>query len=245
MKNVELDKGGIIINTNIDLIKNGRKDIECLDWRMYLEYVCEYCGEGFSSPNSDAKHCCRSCALKDRECKETTKLILSNKAKQQWETDRTKLESSLAKRDLTRVSEHARILWKNPDFRNKIQTARKAVGYPDPNRPEQIVKRKIRAAAKNALRRCLKHLSLTKTDKTFKLLGYTQNELKERIESLFVSGMSWETYGEWEIDHIQPISSFPPNTPLSVINALNNLQPLWKTENRKKRNKYVKLSSNS
>lgn len=49
--------------------------------------------------------------------------------------------------------------------------------------------------------------------------------------------MSWYNYGDWEIDHIIPVSSFNlETTPPSVVNSLDNLQPLWKIENIKKSN---------
>lgn len=69
-----------------------------------------------------------------------------------------------------------------------------------------------------------------KKDKTtLELLGYTYNDLKTHIESLFTEGMSWDNYGEWHVDHIKPISSFDRDTQPSVVNALSNLQPLWAT----------------
>lgn len=75
-----------------------------------------------------------------------------------------------------------------------------------------------------------------KEGRTIDLLGYSAEELKLYIQSLFTEGMTWENYGEWEIDHIKPVSKFDKNTPPSVVNALSNLQPLWKTENRSKFN---------
>ena len=89
-------------------------------------------------------------------------------------------------------------------------------------------------AVKNALQRTLKHLSVPKSDHTYKLMGYTGKELREHLEKLFVSGMSWNNYGEWEIDHVRPIASFPLGTDIGVINTLSNLRPLWKQDNRKK-----------
>ena len=135
---------------------------------------------------------------------------------------------------MSKTSASSKRLWKNDEFRKKIQTARKLAGYPDPNRPEQIAKRKLRSAAKNALRRSLKHLCLPKTDHTYILLGYTGKELKDHLEKQFVNGMTWENYGKWEIDHIRPIASFPPGTDIKIINDLSTLRPLWKDENRKK-----------
>jgi len=64
---------------------------------------------------------------------------------------------------------------------------------------------------------------------TIELLGYGYKELKEHITSLFTDGMSWDNYGEWHIDHIKPLTLFDDNTPIHVVNALSNLQPLWST----------------
>jgi len=41
--------------------------------------------------------------------------------------------------------------------------------------------------------------------------------------------MNWNNYGEWHIDHIKPVISFDKNTPPSVVNALENIRPLWAT----------------
>jgi hypothetical protein len=123
--------------------------------------------------------------------------------------------------------------WFDPKFRNKIQSARRLAGYPDPNRPDAVARRKLRSAAKNAVHRCLRGKGV------FRLLGYTVDDLKTALEAKFKSGMSWLNYGLWEIDHKRPISSFPPGTPVAVINALENLQPLWKAENRKKHAHHV------
>jgi hypothetical protein len=73
------------------------------------------------------------------------------------------------------------------------------------------------------------------------LLGYTLEEFKENIESKFKTGMTWDNHGEWEIDHIKPVAQFYKENELDpkVVNALSNLQPLWRSENRKKSSKYV------
>ena len=53
--------------------------------------------------------------------------------------------------------------------------------------------------------------------------------------------MTIDNYGLWEIDHIIPRSFFkyrsPRNKQFKKCWALENLQPLWKSENRKKGNK--------
>ena len=52
------------------------------------------------------------------------------------------------------------------------------------------------------------------------------------LENKFTTGMSWDNLGEWEIDHILPVSkggSF----------HYTNTQPLWMRENRQKSNKLI------
>ena len=131
----------------------------------------------------------------------------------------------------------AAALWKDDGFRQRIQAARKARGYPDTNRPEAVAKRKMRVAAKNAIHKCLRMASKAKDSTTVEILGYTIAALVERIASTFQPGMTWANYGEWEVDHIKAISKFQPGTPISEINALSNLQALWKKDNRAKWNK--------
>lgn len=63
------------------------------------------------------------------------------------------------------------------------------------------------------------------------------NDLVLYLESKFQEGMSWDNYGEWEIDHIIPLSSAKSKEELYKLSHYTNLQPLWKKENRIKRDK--------
>jgi len=92
---------------------------------------------------------------------------------------------------------------------------------------------------RSVLRNSLKRIGTKKEDKTNELLGYSAKELKEHIEKQFVDGMSWENWGEWHLDHIKPVSSFDKSEKLSIINSLDNLQPLWAADNLKKSNKIL------
>jgi len=67
--------------------------------------------------------------------------------------------------------------------------------------------------------------------------GYSPIQLIMRIECQFKPGMSWDNRNLWHIDHKKPISSFINKSP-RTINMLCNLQPLWKTENLSKGNKF-------
>lgn len=92
-------------------------------------------------------------------------------------------------------------------------------------------------AWRSILTNSLKRLGKKKEDETIKLLGYSAIQLKEYIESLFTEGMSWDNYGEWHLDHIKPVSSYDCETPVEVVNSLENLQPLWAFDNLSKGNK--------
>jgi|LakMenE01Jun11ns_1017448.scaffolds.fasta_scaffold9556009_2 hypothetical protein len=78
-----------------------------------------------------------------------------------------------------------------------------------------------------------------KSESSLVLLGCKTEELKKHIESLFMEGMNWLNYGEWEIDHIRPCSSFDLSDPKQQEECFHytNLQPLWKHDNRLKSDK--------
>jgi len=69
-------------------------------------------------------------------------------------------------------------------------------------------------------------------------LGYSADDLKEHLQSQFTEGMSWGNHGEWDIDHIRPVTNFSLDTSVSEVCALENLQPLWKVDNLVKGNKF-------
>lgn len=72
-------------------------------------------------------------------------------------------------------------------------------------------------------------------------MGYGATELIQRMEVQFKRGMSWDNYGDWEIDHKIPVSVFLARgvTDAKIVNALSNLQPMWKADNRSKGARYV------
>ena len=75
------------------------------------------------------------------------------------------------------------------------------------------------------------------------LVGYKIEDLMKYLEKQFNDKMSWDNYGSyWEVDHIKPKSLFhyekPESEEFKKCWALNNLQPLEKTANRKKHNNF-------
>ena len=95
--------------------------------------------------------------------------------------------------------------------------------------------------ARNSIKRLLNNWKGKRKDAEA-ILGYTLQELRESMQSKFTEGMSWDNYGYygWHIDHIKPVSIFISEgiTDPKIINALDNLQPLWAKDNLEKGVKY-------
>lgn len=74
-----------------------------------------------------------------------------------------------------------------------------------------------------------------------KLLDFSAVDLHAHLERQFTEGMTWERFmaGEIEIDHIIPVSFFRPkavdSAEFRMCWNLKNLQPLWRIDNRQKR----------
>ena len=83
----------------------------------------------------------------------------------------------------------------------------------------------------------------------FNILGYSVDDLRHHLESLFQLGMNWQNYGSaWHIDHIIPKSWFNlasedgiDEYELRLCWSLENLQPLWANENLEKKDRHISL----
>ena len=92
-----------------------------------------------------------------------------------------------------------------------------------------------------ALREILKGNGSPKTKSKQKLLGWNTDDLVAHFEMLFEEGMSFENYGEWEVDHIVAKSLIPfedeNDIMFKMVWSLDNLAPLWALDNREKNNR--------
>lgn len=79
--------------------------------------------------------------------------------------------------------------------------------------------------------------------KWLSFVTYSIEDLKKHIESKFLPQMTWENYGKWHIDHIKPKSLFNIEDQnceeFKKCWSLDNLQPLWATDNIKKGNRFI------
>jgi hypothetical protein len=65
-------------------------------------------------------------------------------------------------------------------------------------------------------------------------LGCDHPALREHLASRFRIGMSWNCYRQWEVDHIEPLSTASTLGELIELCHFSNLQPLWRSENLRK-----------
>ena len=91
-----------------------------------------------------------------------------------------------------------------------------------------------------ALRTSLKREGYTKRSRTHKVLGCSYAFFIFHIETQFKEGMNWENYGEWELDHIVPVSLGKTEEEIISLNHYLNFQPLWASENLSKSNKVIR-----
>jgi hypothetical protein len=108
------------------------------------------------------------------------------------------------------------------------------------NKRQTDIQYKIKNALSCRIRGSIKNKN---GKRSIDIVGYTIAELKQHLEKQFTKGMSWDNYGQWEIDHRIPISSFDLTNEAEIKEcwALSNLQPIWKIENRLKSNKILYL----
>ena len=78
-----------------------------------------------------------------------------------------------------------------------------------------------------------------KRGKTLELLGCDILTLKNHLQNKFSKGMTWNNYGAWHIDHIEPCVAFDLSKEEEQKKCMHytNLQPLWAKDNLIKHSK--------
>lgn len=110
--------------------------------------------------------------------------------------------------------------------------------------PYDDAKRRLKGRMANRMRDLLKKRNSSKGGvHVFDILGYSVDDLKNRLESLFVDGMNWDNMGKWHIDHILPDCMFGYKSVNDIdfkkCWSLDNLQPLWAEDNLSKGTKIL------
>lgn len=90
----------------------------------------------------------------------------------------------------------------------------------------KCMRRRFAAAIKNH----------SKKSSVWSYVGLSYEDFVKYIESQFLPGMTWSNYGEWHLDHKEPIFKFDHSDENQVKLAwiYTNIQPLWKEDHIKK-----------
>jgi len=86
------------------------------------------------------------------------------------------------------------------------------------------------------LRKALFAQGAVRTMNSAALVGCSPSDFRDHIAAQFLSGMSWDNRSEWDLDHIIPCASFDLRIPeqQSACFHFTNIQPLWRSDNRRK-----------
>jgi hypothetical protein len=129
--------------------------------------------------------------------------------------------------------------WK---LENKARYRKQQTQYEN-NKRHTDIKFRLRKTLRTRISEYLRKKHIAKTTSLIKLVGCTQDQLRQYLESKFQPGMNWNNYGQfgWHIDHIIPLSSFDLTNPGELAKACHytNLQPLWWQDNIEKSNKIL------
>jgi len=132
--------------------------------------------------------------------------------------------------------DNIKIYYKQKYIKNKVKNK-----YINLKKEKKLIK--IDKIIDNLRRRAYPYIKILNIT-NLELLGCSKEVLKEHLKNLFLENMNFENYGEWEIDHIKPLAKFNLNNEkeIKLCFHFSNLQPLWKSDNRKKKDKYSERS---
>lgn len=205
---------------------------------------CLICGQEFETKTT-GKYCSSDCKkiVKSNSNKvyhKKNKDIINKKRKEHYnrnkdwykKRDKTKWEKYVKEnpnlrknRNLSHLSESER----KKEIKKKYNKLRKRKYITD-----EVYNLKTRF--RSLLNKKIREGSYTKTHSTLDFLGCDWKTFKLHIESQFKDGMSWDNRGEWDLDHIIPISEGKTLEDIYLLSHYSNFQPLWRKDNIKKSN---------
>lgn len=124
-------------------------------------------------------------------------------------------------------------------YLDNIDRYRKLVRERRRNRRNEDPQFKLICNMRSRLNIAFKNRNWKKESSTADLIGCSLEEAMTYIQSKFKSGMTWENYGKWHIDHVIPLCSATTPEEVARLCHFSNLQPLWASDNRKKRSKII------
>jgi hypothetical protein len=212
---------------------DNKKCIKCGEEKQLIEFHS-------MKRNKDGRDCaCKICRNKSRREKaknlspEEREKKLQEKRDFHWK-NREKILETKRKYNIENAERHRKASMEYY-YNNKPKTRKRRNKY-EKERKEKDISFRLSINLRARVREAIKSNGTEKAYSTIDLIGCHVSELKNFLELKFKDGMSWNNYGEWEIDHIIPCSSFDLTCNNQQKKCFNytNLQPLWKKENRSK-----------
>lgn len=130
----------------------------------------------------------------------------------------------------------------NPEYYNNMKFRnQKRAKYRYKTEPMFKLDKNIRTLIYMSFKRACNGLH-NKSNRTTEILGCTVPEFISHLQSQFQPGMTLENHGagpgNWNMDHIIPVSSATCEDDIIKFNHYSNIQPLWYEDNM---DKYDKL----
>lgn len=192
---------------------------------------CKYCNKKFTPNRSKQLFCNSKCTNKFHELKRVKvfnevnckkcNLLFTPRAYNNCYCSKECKETRNAKAAKVKKCKICSIEFKTSHFKKE---------YCSYNCRENNIDKRI---SRNIRNRVWYAINKYRPGSAIKDLGCTVVELKRYLESQFQDGMSWENYGEWHIDHIEPLANFDLTDREQFKKAVHytNLQPLWAIDN--------------
>ena len=152
-----------------------------------------------------------------------------------WRENNSETKSKTDKQYREKNAKKIKLYRSTQEYKNKKAIWDKVTYEKTKKDPLKLLTTRVKSAMSGSIK-------YHKNNQYFKIVGYTVEDLKSRLEQTFVDGMSWDNYGRkgWHIDHIKPLVLFDMSNEKEFIMAwsLDNLQALWETENCSKGSTY-------
>lgn len=205
-----------------------------------LMKICSRCGEDkdFSFFNKDASRkdgfhpYCKSCKQQENQkYYKDNKQKISENTKVYYDINKTELLQQ--QKGYYQDNKQERLMYQK-EYRDNHKEKRNEY---EKNRRSRDIYHRLRGNLRSRLRMAIK--SGQKSGSAVQDLGCSIEDLKVWLEKQFQPGMIWENYGQWEIDHVIPLSMVDLRDQKQLRKVCNwfNLQPLWSKENISKGNK--------